>query len=120
VVERTYQAAALRGGDGSTLIVFVAHIILYIRGGVSLTMVKLETYTRDTIDIRELGAFTFGVYQFQAQPYRYGNTEAEIESLLSDKRNCPDFLVVARGDGGAIQGWAGLYHWTDSMPYLLS
>ena len=82
-------------------------------------MVKLETCTHDTVDVKELAAFTSKVYQSQAQPFRYGDTESDIQSFLSDQHHCPDFLVLAREDG-VLVGWAGLYHWTESMSYLLS
>jgi ribosomal protein S18 acetylase RimI-like enzyme len=52
-------------------------------------------------------------------PYKYGETQEEITAFFKSERDCPDFLAVARA-GGVLQGWAGVYHWTDSMAYFLS
>ena len=76
---------------------------------VELAMTELAT--------AEIAAFTQRAYRALDIPYRYGSTLDEIETALREE--CPEFVVLAREDG-ALVGWAGLYHWTDSMAYFMS
>jgi len=80
-------------------------------------MVIFETHSQDSVDIAELAAFTHRAYSTLDIPYRYGSTLDEIEAFI--RNECPEFIAVAREDG-ALAGWAGVFHWTDSMAYFLS
>jgi ribosomal protein S18 acetylase RimI-like enzyme len=80
-------------------------------------MVNFENHTPDSIEIAELAALTYRAYGTLAIPYKYGSTLKEIETYLREE--CPDFIALAR-DEGTLVGWAGVYHWTESMAYLLS
>ena len=82
-------------------------------------MVKITGHSRDSIDAVELAAFTHQAYSRLPIPYKYGETQEEITALLRSERDCPDFLALVRS-GGVLGGWAGVYHWTDSMAYFLS
>jgi ribosomal protein S18 acetylase RimI-like enzyme len=82
-------------------------------------MVKITGHSRDSIDAVELAAFTHQAYSRLPIPYKYGETREEITTILKSERDCPDFIALARA-GGVLQGWAGVYHWTDSMAYFLS
>ena len=82
-------------------------------------MADITGHSRDSIDAVELAAFTHQAYGRLPIPYKYGETLEEITAFLTSERNCPDFIALARA-GNAIQGWAGVYHWTDSMAYFLS
>ena len=82
-------------------------------------MVKITGHSRDSIDVAELAAFTHQAYSELPIPYRYGETQEEIASFFRSRNSCPDFLAVARA-GDVLRGWAGVYHWTDSMAYFLS
>ena len=82
-------------------------------------MVTITKHSRDSIDVEELAAFTYQAYSQLPIPYKYGETLEEITAFFSSRKNCPDFLALARADG-ALLGWAGVYHWTDSMAYFLS
>jgi ribosomal protein S18 acetylase RimI-like enzyme len=82
-------------------------------------MVNITGHSRDSIDIVELAAFTHQAYSRLPIPYRYGETQEEITAFLKSERDCPDFIALARA-GGVLQGWAGVYHWTNSMAYFLS
>ncbi len=79
-------------------------------------MVNFTSHSRDSIDVVELAAFTHWVYRLLPIPYKHGETLAEIETFL--KQDCPDFIVLARA-AGALLGWAGLYHRTDSQANFL-
>jgi ribosomal protein S18 acetylase RimI-like enzyme len=77
-----------------------------------------ETHcSRDTIDLEELAAFTHNAYSTLSIPYKYGSTLREIEAFFV--QDCPEFVATAR-ENGKLRGWAGLFHWTDSMAYFLS
>jgi len=82
-------------------------------------MVNFTGHSRDSIDIVELAAFTHQAYSRLPIPYKYGETQEEITAFLKSRRDCPDFIALARA-GDVLQGWAGVYHWTDSMAYFLS
>jgi len=82
-------------------------------------MVNITGHSRDSIDVAELAAFTYQAYSRFPIPYKYGETLEEITAFLESERNCPDFIALARA-GGVLRGWAGVYHWTDSMAYFLS
>ena len=82
-------------------------------------MVDFTGHSRDSIDVAELAAFTYRAYGRLPIPYKYGETREEIAAFLESRQNCPDFIVLARA-AGVLQGWAGVYHWTDSMAYFLS
>ncbi len=82
-------------------------------------MVNITGHSRDSIDTVELAAFTHQAYSKLPIPYKYGETQEEIAAFLESRRDCPDFIAMARA-GGVLQGWAGVYHWTDSMAYFLS
>jgi ribosomal protein S18 acetylase RimI-like enzyme len=82
-------------------------------------MVNITGHSRDSIDAVELAAFTHQAYSQLPIPYRYGQTQEEITAFFKSKSDCPDFIALARA-GGVLQGWAGVYHWTDSMAYFLS
>ena len=82
-------------------------------------MVTITRHSRDSIDVQELAAFTYQAYRRLPIPYKYGETQEEITAFFSSSKSCPDFLALARADG-ALRGWAGVYHWTDSMAYFLS
>ncbi len=82
-------------------------------------MLDFTGHSRDSFDVAELAAFTHRAYSKLPIPYKYGETQEEIAALLTSKKNCPDFIVLARA-AGVLQGWAGVYHWTDSMAYFLS
>jgi ribosomal protein S18 acetylase RimI-like enzyme len=82
-------------------------------------MVNITGHSRDTIDTAELAAFTHQAYSRLPIPYKYGETKEEISAMLESRQDCPDFIAVARADG-VLLGWAGVYHWTDSMAYFLS
>jgi ribosomal protein S18 acetylase RimI-like enzyme len=82
-------------------------------------MVNITGHSRDSIDVEELAAFTHQAYSKLPIPYKYGETQEEIAAFLKSERSCPNFLALARADG-ALQGWAGVYRWTDSMAYFLS
>ena len=82
-------------------------------------MVNITGHSRDSIDAAELAALTHQAYSEFPIPYKYGETQEEVTALLESESDCPDFLALARA-GGVLQGWAGVYHWTDSMAYFLS
>ena len=82
-------------------------------------MVTITRHSRDSIDVKELADFTYQAYCRLPIPYKYGETQEEITAFFSSRKSCPNFLALARADG-ALQGWAGVYHWTDSMAYFLS
>ena len=82
-------------------------------------MANITGHSQDSIDIVELAAFTHQAYSRLPIPYKYGETQEEITAFLTSKRDCPNFIALARA-GGVLQGWAGVYHWTDSMAYFLS
>ncbi len=82
-------------------------------------MLEITGHSRDSIDAVELAAFTHQAYHKLPIPYKYGETQEEITAFFKSERDCPDFLALARADG-VLQGWAGIYHWTDSMAYFLS
>jgi ribosomal protein S18 acetylase RimI-like enzyme len=82
-------------------------------------MLSITGHSRDSIDVVELAAFTHQAYSRLPIPYKYGETQEEITAFLKSRRHCPDFIALAR-EGGVLQGWAGVYHWTDSMAYFLS
>ena len=82
-------------------------------------MLEITGHSRDSIDAGELAAFTHQAYSRLPIPYKYGETREEITAFFRSERDCPDFLALARA-GGVLQGWAGVYHWTDSMAYFLS
>jgi ribosomal protein S18 acetylase RimI-like enzyme len=82
-------------------------------------MVNITGHSRDSIDVVELAAFTHQAYSKLPIPYKYGETQGEITTFLKSRRDCPDFIALARAEG-VLQGWAGVYHWTDSMAYFLS
>jgi hypothetical protein len=72
-------------------------------------MVDFTGHSRDSIDVAELAAFTHRAYGELPIPYKYGETEEELIAFFESRRNCPDFLALARRDG-VLLGWAGLYH----------
>ncbi|MBN1581814.1 MAG: GNAT family N-acetyltransferase [Anaerolineae bacterium] len=80
-------------------------------------MLNFEVHSKGSVDAEELAAFTHRAYNILPIPYRYGSTLNEIETVL--RKDCPEFIATAREDG-ALVGWAGVYHWTDSMAYFLS
>ncbi|UCE11173.1 MAG: GNAT family N-acetyltransferase [Candidatus Thorarchaeota archaeon] len=82
-------------------------------------MINVEHHSHDTLDVEEIAAFTFETYSTLPIPYKYGNTLEEIRAWLSDPTKCPDFISIAREDE-EIRGWAGVYHWTNSMIYQLA
>jgi ribosomal protein S18 acetylase RimI-like enzyme len=82
-------------------------------------MMKITGHSRDSIDVVELAAFTHQAYSTLPIPYKYGETREEITAFLKSETDCPDFIALARA-GNMLQGWAGVYHWTDSMAYFLS
>jgi ribosomal protein S18 acetylase RimI-like enzyme len=82
-------------------------------------MVNITGHSRDSINVVELAAFTYQAYSTLPIPYKYGETREEITAFLQSETDCPDFIVLAHA-GGMLQGWAGVYHWTDSMAYFLS
>jgi ribosomal protein S18 acetylase RimI-like enzyme len=82
-------------------------------------MVNFTGHSRDSIDAVELAAFTHQAYSRLPIPYKYRETQEEITAFFKSERDCPDFLALARAEG-VLQGWAGVYHWTDSMAYFLS
>jgi ribosomal protein S18 acetylase RimI-like enzyme len=82
-------------------------------------VVKITGHSRDSIAVAELAAFTHQVYSRLPIPYKYGETQEEIAAFLRSRSSCPDFMALAR-KGGVLAGWAGVYHWTDSMAYFLS
>jgi hypothetical protein len=82
-------------------------------------MVDFTGHSRDSIDVAELVVFTHQAYSKLPVPYKYGETQEEIAAFLKSRRDCPDFIALARA-AGVLQGWAGVYHWTDSMTYFLS
>ena len=82
-------------------------------------MVELTGHSRDSIDVVELATFTHEAYRKLPIPYKYGETQEEITAFLKSEKDCPDFIALARA-GSMLQGWAGVYHWTDSMAYFLS
>lgn len=82
-------------------------------------MVDFTDHSRHTIDPEELAAFTYKVYHELPVPYKYGETEEELMAFFKSEQDCPNYLCLARQDG-VLLGWAGLYHWTDSMAYFLS
>ena len=82
-------------------------------------MVNITGHSQDSIDIVELAAFTHQAYRRLPIPYKYGGTQEEITAFFESKRDCPDFIALARA-GDVLQGWAGVYHWTNSMAYFLS
>ncbi|MFW9980277.1 MAG: GNAT family N-acetyltransferase, partial [Candidatus Thorarchaeota archaeon] len=82
-------------------------------------MVDIEIHSFETFDVEALTAFTLDAYSDFAIPYKYGSTNSQIQDFFKDKTNCPDFIAIAKEEN-MILGWAGLYHWTDSMSYLLS
>ncbi|MBN1877448.1 MAG: GNAT family N-acetyltransferase [Anaerolineae bacterium] len=82
-------------------------------------MLSFESHSYDSIDVEELATFTHHAYSLLPIPYKYGTMWEEITFFLSNKENCPDFIALAREDG-TIRGWAGVYHWTDSIAYFLS
>jgi ribosomal protein S18 acetylase RimI-like enzyme len=82
-------------------------------------MVSITGHSRDSINVVELAAFTYQAYSTLPIPYKYGETREEITAFLQSETDCPDFIALAHA-GGMLQGWAGVYHWTDSMAYFLS
>ncbi len=82
-------------------------------------MIDFTGHSRDSIDAAELAAFTYQAYSELPIPYKYGETEEELIDFFESKENCPNFLGLARRDG-VLLGWAGVYHWTESMAYFLS
>ena len=82
-------------------------------------MVTITRHSRDSIDVKELAVFTYQAYRRLPIPYKYGETQEEISEFFSSRKSCPEFLALARADG-VLQGWAGVYHWTDSMAFFLS
>jgi ribosomal protein S18 acetylase RimI-like enzyme len=82
-------------------------------------MVDITGHSRDSINAVELATFTHQAYSKLPIPYKYGETLEEITAFLESEKSCPNFLALARADG-ALQGWAGVYRWTDSMAYFLS
>ena len=82
-------------------------------------MVDFISHSRDSIDAAELAAFTHRAYSELPIPYKYGGTEGELIAFFESRQDCPNYLALARQDGELL-GWAGLYHWTDSMAYFLS
>lgn len=80
-------------------------------------MVDFEDHTPDSTDIVKLADLTYRAYSVLAIPYQYGSTLEGIEAYLGQE--CPDFIALAR-EGGTLVGWAGVYHWTESMAYLMS
>jgi hypothetical protein len=86
-------------------------------GRKGICMARFESHTQALMDRAELAAFTDRAYRTLAIPYKYGSTLREIERFLTEE--CPDFVAVAREEG-RLAGWAGVYHWTESMAYFLS
>ena len=82
-------------------------------------MVDFFSHHRDSIDAAELATFTYRAYRELPIPYKYGETEEELKAFFESEQDCPDYLALAREEG-VLLGWAGLYHWTDSMAYFLS
>ena len=82
-------------------------------------MINYTNHSRETIDAAELAAFTYRAYSTLPIPYKYGETQQEITAILKSEKNCPNFIALAREDG-VLRGWAGVYHWTESMSYFLS
>jgi hypothetical protein len=82
-------------------------------------MVKYEHHSHGTFDVGKISQFTYKAYSSLPIPYKYGNSLESICMWFKDKRDCPDFLSIAREDG-KIRGWTGVYHWTDSMAYYLA
>ena len=82
-------------------------------------MVDFTGHSRDSIDAAELAAFTYRAYSSLPIPYKYGETPDEITAFFKSDQNCPNYIALAHKDGN-LQGWAGVYHWTDSMAYFLS
>jgi ribosomal-protein-alanine N-acetyltransferase len=82
-------------------------------------MTDYTKHDRNSIDPEELAAFTYRSYNELPIPYKYGKTEEELIKFFVSENDCPDFMVLAR-QNGSLLGWAGLYHWTDSMAYFLS
>ena len=82
-------------------------------------MVDFTGHSRDSFDAAELSAFTHLAYSRLPIPYKYGETQEEITAFLKSKQNCPNFIALAR-EKDVLKGWAGVYHWTDSMSYFLS
>jgi ribosomal protein S18 acetylase RimI-like enzyme len=85
--------------------------------GVITPMMNLEFHSKDSLDIEELSVFTQRAYDILPVPFKYGTTLDEIRAFF--RNDCPEFVAVAR-EGGELKGWAGVYHWTKSMDYLLS
>lgn len=83
------------------------------------SMTTFEHHNRDSIDVEELARFTHDAYESLSIPYKYGSSLESIRSWFQDTRNCPDFISIAR-EGERIRGWAGVYHWTESMAYFLA
>jgi ribosomal protein S18 acetylase RimI-like enzyme len=82
-------------------------------------MVDFTGHSRDTIDAAKLAIFTYKAYSRLPVPYKYGETQKQITAFFQSRQDCPDFIALAREDG-VLRGWAGVYHWTDSMAYFLS
>ncbi|MFW9850050.1 MAG: GNAT family N-acetyltransferase [Candidatus Thorarchaeota archaeon] len=82
-------------------------------------MIEYESHDIDTIDVEALSKFTFEAYKDLPIPYKYGNSMEDIRTWFKDEHNCPDFIAIAQEEG-KIRGWAGVYHWTDSMAYFLA
>ena len=80
-------------------------------------MINFEIHSSDSIDVEELSAFTNSAYGVLPIPFKYGETLEEIKAFF--RKDCPEFIAIAR-EGGELKGWAGVYHWTNSMAYFLS
>jgi ribosomal protein S18 acetylase RimI-like enzyme len=80
-------------------------------------MINLEFHSKDSLDVEELSVFTQRAYGILPVPFKYGTTLEEIRAFFRD--DCPEIIAVAR-ENGELKGWAGVYHWTKSMAYLLS
>jgi ribosomal protein S18 acetylase RimI-like enzyme len=82
-------------------------------------MLEFEYHSRESIDVDTISAFTVEAYRSLPIPYRYGNSLEETKKWFSDPHHCPEYIVVAK-EKDSIVGWAGVYHWTESMGYLLA
>jgi ribosomal protein S18 acetylase RimI-like enzyme len=91
-----------------------SHVLKY-----NNAMIDYTGHSWDSIDAEELAVFTYRAYNSLPIPYKYGETQEEITDILMSEQNCPDFIALAH-EGGVLQGWAGVYNWTDSMAYFLS
>ena len=82
-------------------------------------MVEYEHHRHGTFDVGEISRFTYEAYSSLPIPYKYGDSLESIQRWFKDKRDCPDFISIAREDG-KIRGWTGVSNWTDSMAYYLA